>query len=93
MSGRAAGRECEEKTESEPAASRTCCERVRVCRGDTCRRDTSDPSGQQLQRNQREVATPFFFLGLFGELCVSGVEASSDRIELFKLSVCRVRRL
>ena len=35
---------------------------------------------------------PFSFLFVW-ELCVSGVEASSVRIESCKLSVCRVRRL
>ena len=35
----------------------------------TCRRDTSDTSGQQFATKPREVATPFSFLYLFGN-CV-----------------------
>ena len=82
----------EESTEGEPAASRTCCDQVRVCRGDTCRRDTSEQAAIRSQRNQREVATPFLFLFIW-ELCVSGAEASSVSIELFKCSDCRVIRV
>ena len=77
----------EESTEGEPAASRTGCDRVRVCRGDTCRQDTSEPAEP---KGSRDSLIPFF---LFWELCVSGVEASSIKIELFKCSDCRVIRV
>ena len=54
-----------------------------VCAEDTCGRraradDTSDTSGQQLQRNQGKSRLLYLSFSLFvGELCVSGVEASS----------------
>ena len=65
-----------ERTEGEPAASRTCRGRVRVCRGDTCRQDTREPAEPQ---GSRDSLISFF---LFWELSVSGVEASSIKVEL-----------
>ena len=70
-----------------------------VCAEGTCERraradDTSDTSGQQLQRNQGKSRLPYLSFSLFvWELCMSGVEALSDRIESCKLSVCRVVRI
>ena len=59
----------------------------------TCRRDTSDASGQQWATARGEVATPFSFSLFIWELCVSVVEALSGNLELFKCSDCRVIRV
>ena len=67
-----------------------------VCAEDTCERRAraDDTSGQQLQRNQGKSRLPYLSFSLFvGELCVSGVEASSIRIESCKFPDCRVKRL
>ena len=59
------------RTEGEPAASRAYRERVRVCRGDTCRQDTRQPT------EPREVP---FSLFLFFWVCVCVCrEASSEK--------------
>ena len=71
---------------------------VCVCSGhvpaeSTCRRDTSDTSGQPFS-NGTKGSRDSLFLSLFiWELCVSVVEASSDKIESCKFPDCRVRRL
>ena len=82
--------------ESEPAAPRAqfavgvCVRGGHVRAESTCRRDTS---GQQFATEPKGSRDSLFLSLFIWELCVSGVEASSDRIESFKLSVCRVRRL
>ena len=45
------------------------------------------------QRGKGSRDSLLFFSLFVGELCVSGVEASSVKIELCKLSVCRVVRV
>ena len=54
---------------SERRTSELC---VRVSTENTCRRGTSDASGQHVADAKREVATPFFFFFIWG-LCVSAV--------------------
>ena len=53
----------EGRTEVEPAASRTCRERVRGCRGDTCCRDQREPVDLQGSRD-------FFISFYLGIECV-----------------------
>ena len=61
----------EESTEGEPAASRTCCDRVRVCRGDTCRRDTLNQRPAVCSGTKGKSRLPYSFLFILGIVCVS----------------------
>ena len=49
--------------------------RVRVCEGDTCRQDTSQPTEPQ-------GSSFSFSFGFLGCVCVCVCEASSDKVEL-----------
>ena len=81
---------------SEPAAPRAqfavgvCVRGGHVRAESTCRRDTS---GQQFATEPKGSRDSLFLSLFIWELCVSGVEASSVKIESCKLSVCRVVRI